>query len=193
MFPPGAPPSVGGPPSPLLPASVLPPVAPEAPLASPFVPEALAPVPDPVADPEVPERFPAAPDPEVDPVAPEVPPVVAAPLVVAPVVPTAPDAAGAPLELQAALPPKSSTRPAATTMGLRKVGSFLKAIAVPEGGRAVLPARFAALRLLLLAGTYCTLRMCLHTGHHPFMGLSLQKTVWPPGVVPPLPPTISKR
>jgi hypothetical protein len=55
-----------------VPASVFPPVAPEAPLPRAFVPEALAPV---AADPEVPEKVPAAP------VAPEVS-AVATPLVV---------------------------------------------------------------------------------------------------------------
>jgi hypothetical protein len=55
-----------------VPASVFPPVAPEAPLRPAFVPEALAPV---AADPEVPEKVPAAP------VAPGVP-AVAPPLVV---------------------------------------------------------------------------------------------------------------
>ncbi len=40
---------------------------------------------------------------------------------------------------------------------------------------------------------YGTLSTYLQRGSQPFAGLSLQKTVCPPGVVPPIPPTIANR
>ena len=87
---------------------------------------------------------------------------------------------------EAAGPRDAEAQPAMTESATSIRGRALVAIIAQS-----YPARGRRLATFVAYGG--TPRTCLQTGHHWFIGLLLQNTVWPPGLVPPLPPIISNR